>query len=187
MAGELLSVQLVFWVVLSLITGLITYLILTEGKNKYVLGTTIISSLLIGSLSGIFWINWTNGTLLLSPLYFILPCISTSLSITLLLSYYKLYHKKSFPRVPNFKIGTVASFLSILAVIFLVFLISSSYMPVAEESSLSSDVAIQISEAQDMSLDFLQVKNEVIIFAFMAVIALASLLIIYTGVTKKHT
>jgi hypothetical protein len=186
MAGELLSAQLIIWVLFSLISGLITYLILTEGKNKYVLGTTILSSLFIGSLSGIFWINWTNGTLLLSPLYFILPCISTAFSITLLLSFYKLYHKKSFPRVPNFKVGTVVSFLSIIAVISLVFLISSPYMPVAEESSLSPDVAIQILEGQEMSLEFLQVKNDVILFAFISVVALAVILLVYVGVTKKY-
>ena len=186
MAGELLSAQLIFWVLLSVITGLITYLILTEGKNKYVLGTIILSSLLIGSLSGLFWINWTNGTLLLSPLYFILPCISTSLSTILLLSYYKLYHKKCFPRVPNFRIGTVASFLSIMAVVFLVFLVSSQYIPIVEDSSLSSDVAIQISEAQESSLDFLQIKGDVILFAFIAIIILTITLIAYMAIIKKR-
>jgi len=186
MAGELLNVQLIFWVTLSVVSGLITYLILTEAKNKYVLGTTILSSLLTGSLSGIFWINWTNGTLLLSPLYFILPCIFTSFSTILLLSYYKLYHKKSFPRVPDFKVGTVVSFLSVMAVVFLVFLISSSYIPVAEETALSQDVAIQLSEAQSMSLEFLQTKNEVILFAFIATIIFTVSLLVYMTVIKKH-
>lgn len=186
MSGELLSSQLVFWVLLSLISGLITYLVLTEGKNAYVLGTTILSSLFIGSLSGIFWINWTNGTLLLSPLYFILPCIFTSFSVILLLSYYKLYHKKSFPRVPDFKVGVVASFLSILAVIFLVFLVSSSYIPVATEASLSQDVAIQLSEANEMSLEFLQAKTDIIWFGFIIIVALSVSLLIYMGVTKKY-
>lgn len=186
MAGEILSSQLIFWVFLSVISGLITYLILTEGKNKYVLGTTILSSLLIGFLSGIFWIDMTNGTLLLSPLYYIIPCIITSFSVILLLSYYKLYHRKCFPRVPNFKVGNVASFISILAVIFLVFFISSSYVPVAEEDALTSDVAIQISEAQELSLEFLQAKSDVIWFTFVIIVALAVSLIIYMAVIKKH-
>ena len=186
MTTDLLSSQLIIWVFLSLISGLIVYLVLTEGKNKYILGTTILSSIFIGLLSGIFWIEWTNGTQLFSPFYYILPCIITAFSEILLMSYYKLYHKRCFPKVPNFKIGNVASFLSIIAVIFLVFLVSSSYLPIVSESSISPDTTIQISEAQTASLEFLQVKGELVLYAFVAMIVILVCLAIYIVATKKY-
>ena len=182
----LLEVQFGFWTLLSLTSAIIVYLILTEAENKYLLGTTVFFGIAIGMISGVFWIEMTNGMQFLSPMYYILPCIISSCSEVLLLSYYKFYHRSAFPRVPSFKVGTVALVLSLIAVFFLAFLTTTSYMPVVQEASLPQEISVQIAEARELSLDFVQEKSSLVFIGFIVATIFIGSMIVYMLATRKY-
>ena len=109
---------MVLWVFLSLVAGLVTYLVLTEGKSNYLFGITFFFSLLFGISTGYFWIQATGGMEATSPFVVLLPMLATGLATIVLLAYYKVYHdRKAFPRIPSLSIGRGATITALIVIV----------------------------------------------------------------------
>lgn len=126
----MIEFQLGMWTALSVIGGLVTYVILTEGKNKFLFVTTFFYSLFIGMGTSYIWLQATRGLALYSWTLYILPLFVSCIATILFLSYYKAYHgSATFPRVPTFTAGRTSAMVSLVAVVVLSLLLASSYFP----------------------------------------------------------
>jgi len=135
----MLDEQMIFWVLMSLISGLVAYVVLTEGKNRFLLVLIFFFDLLFSVSTGYIWMQATKGLAMYDWALFILPAILTSVATLLLLSYYVAYHKKeTLPRVPAFTVRRTSFILSLVAVVLLSFLVASSYLPAGTTSSITA-------------------------------------------------
>lgn len=126
----MIEMQLFIWTTFSIIGGLIAYIILTEGKSRFLFVTSFFFSLFLGIATSYIWLQTTKGLQLFSWALFVLPLLISSIGTILFLSYYKAYHPStSFPRIPTFTTGKTSSFVSLLVIIVLSIMLASSYFP----------------------------------------------------------
>ncbi|MBE3122979.1 MAG: hypothetical protein IMZ53_08385 [Thermoplasmata archaeon] len=131
--------QMISWVVMSLVSGIVAYLVLTEGKSRFLLVLAFFFDLFFGISTGYIWIQATKGLAMYDWALFFLPAILTSVATLLLLSYYVAYHRKqTLPRVPAFTVKGVSFTISLVAVVLLSLLVASSYLPAATTSSITA-------------------------------------------------
>ena len=131
----MIEAQLFLWVLISLVSGLITYYILTEGENNYLLVMTFFFSLFFGLGTSYLWVQTTNGLAAFSWGVVVLPVLFSFAAELLLLSFYAFYHKtKTLPRVPKFTSTRVASTMALVIIFFLSFLLASVYTLPSEDS-----------------------------------------------------
>ena len=126
----MIEFQLFVWTVLSLIGGMTTYFILTEGKSRFLFVLSMVFSAAIGMATSYIWVLTTKGLELYSWTLFILPETIAMVAILALLSYYKAYHpKEAFPRIPKFSVGRTSGVTALLIVFVLSIMIAASYLP----------------------------------------------------------
>ena len=125
--------QMFLWVLLSIVSSMVAYFILTEGKSSYLFGITFISSILIGLSTSYLWIQFTRGLAAYDALLILFPCLISVVSTIAILAYYKAYHNKTtFPRIPSFKVSNTTFTTCLIVIALSVFLFSAINLPSAE-------------------------------------------------------
>ena len=137
----MIEAQIVLWVMISLAAGLITYYILTEGKNNYLFFMSFFFSLFFGLSTSYLWLQTTNGLAAFSWGLVVLPALFTFVAELFLLSFYTYYHRsKTLPRVPTFTVTRASSTVALVVIFLLSFLLASAYMPVSVDSQSAVSV-----------------------------------------------
>jgi len=151
--------QLFVWISLSVISGLLTYFILTRGESTYMFVMSLVFGLLFGTATSYIWLLTTNGLMMYSWGIVFLPCLLTCVAEIFLLSYYKAHHDRAvFPRVPMFSVGRASFAGALAAVAVLSFLLASSYMldggtaPAVSTLSSSGTSILSTDDAYDPSV-----------------------------------
>lgn len=124
----MIASQIFIWVMFSLASGMVTYYVLTEGKNNFLFILTFFFSLFFGISTSYIWLQTTSGLAAYSWGLFVLPVLLTFVATMVLLSFYVYYHEnKVLPRVPRFSKSKTTSTISIAIIFLLTFLLASAY------------------------------------------------------------
>jgi len=171
----MIGYQLFIWVFLSVLTGVATYFVLTEGKSRFLMVTSFFFSLFFGISTSYLWLQTTNGLAMHDWGLYLLPVLFSFITELLYVSYYKAYHPAAtFPRVPTFAISRASAIISVVMVFFLFFLLASSYAVDTGDTAVSivttgssGTTIIQASElldetATETSSDDIRIQNSVV-------------------------
>ena len=130
--------QIILWTLLSLVTGMVTYYVLTEGKSNYLLIMSFFFSLVFGVSTAYLWLQITSGLSAFGWEIAILPIIFTFGAELVFLSFYAMYHRKqSFPRIPKFTYSRASTIASVMIIIVMAFMLASMQTIPSEETTPS--------------------------------------------------
>ena len=98
----MIQYQIAIWIILSVCSGIVTYLVLTEGKSNYLMMMTFFLNLATATGTSYFWLLTTEGLAMFDWSLYVIPTILSFLITVLYLSYHKAYHRtRAFPRIPK--------------------------------------------------------------------------------------
>ena len=137
--------QMFIWVLLSVVSSMVAFLILTEGKSSYLFGITFCFSLFFGVGTGYLWLQFTMGLEAYNAMLILLPCLFSTIATIAILAYYKAFHnRKAFPRIPSFRVSNTTLTACLVIIALSVFLFSAFNLP-----STETPPAIQMLGADD--------------------------------------
>lgn len=150
----MIAAQIATWIFLSVVSGIIAYFIITEGKSKLLLTICVSFNLSVGVIMSYLWLQMTDGLELFSPQLIYLPLLIACIGTIVLLTFYKIFYPRAaFPRRYSLKVKRYHAMIALGVVIVISMMVAVTSFPGPEavpSIAILSSTEVPILDVQDI-------------------------------------